>query len=392
MPRVDPTTRRSVGHWVRIKMTWWRLLREDCVASTTRMSPTGFHSRLDLKFYLVVKFLHLSQSSLSCHVHLVTCSFHVHLVTLVAMSILTYYLSKILAKDRDSVTLSYLSKILAKGRDSVMCSCYVHLVTCSFHVHCYNTCQKYFIYLYTMSYDLWISCFCFQTCRMCMKDELVDLPVLGSHQACIMHLFVMFELIMHYLWCLNLLCTICSLGSCTMHYLSCLNLLWSLYYAVCTICAHMWYYGGYIVIWCTPTVVCYCLQLLYCYLYLNCRDLSKNRIKSKKLGLCPLPCVRACTRQTCHASIVCWWPGKPGIRHSYAHGKMQLHGTRYTADSRHIAAHGNGKHTANILWKHTAKNKRQGFRCRVLFAVRKHTVNVLPVSLCCFAVYRRHVA
>jgi hypothetical protein len=32
-----------------------------------------------------------------------------------------------------------------------------------------------------------------------MKEELVDLPVLGSHGACIMHIFVMFELIMHYL-------------------------------------------------------------------------------------------------------------------------------------------------------------------------------------------------
>jgi hypothetical protein len=138
--------------------------------------------------------------------------------------------------------------------------------------------------------------FCFQTCTMCMKDELVDLPVLGSHGACIMHIFVIFEVIMHYLWYFNLLCTICGLGACIMHYLSCLNLLWSLYYALCTIRAHMCYYGSYI-------VVCYCLQLLYCYLYLNCRDSSKYRTKCEKTRALPW----ASTRQRNHmSSAVCW--------------------------------------------------------------------------------------
>jgi hypothetical protein len=210
-----------------------------------------------------------------------------------------------------------------------------------------------------MSYDLWISCFCFQTCRMCMKDELVDLPVLGSHEACIMHIFMTFELIMHYLWCLNLLCTICGLGACIMHYLSCLNLLWSFYYALCTICAHMWYYGGYI-------VVCYCLQLLYGYLYLNCRDSSKYRTKCEKIGA--LPC--ASTRQRNHmSSAVCWhtanmprvnnlcspscWSaanlGCPAHGIEDAHGKMLRHGTRQKrAHGKLGTAHVNGEHMAKM--------------------------------------------
>jgi hypothetical protein len=106
-----------------------------------------------------------------------------------------------------SILIYYLSKILAKGRDSLTFSCHVHLVTCNCHVHSYillikNTC-------YVVYYVIWLVnlMFFFRTCRMCMKDELVDLPVLGSHGTCIMNiwtcyaLFLVMELVLcTYLW------------------------------------------------------------------------------------------------------------------------------------------------------------------------------------------------
>jgi hypothetical protein len=196
--------------------------------------------------------------------------------------------------------------------------------------------------------------FCIWTCRMCMKDELVDLPALGCHvllyyeQWTCYALFVVMEFV---------LCTYCDL----------------LYMYLWSIMLNLWCIVYLFVLWCKYIVVMpLLLALLHIYWYcILCAGIPVNIAKTeKKLGhcrvlahgketICPLPC--ASTRQTCHASIACallgsdlLMTGKSGARHSYAHGKMQHHGPQHTAHPWHTQAHDKAKHTAKLQWRLTA--------------------------------------
>jgi hypothetical protein len=172
--------------------------------------------------------------------------------------------------------------------------------------------------------------FCIQTCRMCMKDELVDLPALGCH-------------VLLYYEHMNLLCTICGHGVWIMH------LLW-----ICDLlCMYLW--SIMLNLWsimhiccCDATAVGIVAYILV--LYFMCRDSSKCRTKWEKTG--PLPC--ASTRQwNLMSYAVCLHTANmPRVDHLWCSGC-------WPDANLGSVAHGIGKHTANWEKAHGKPSTRQ---------------------------------
>jgi hypothetical protein len=180
--------------------------------------------------------------------------------------------------------------------------------------------------LYTMSYDLWISCFCFQTCRMCMKDELVDLSALGWY-------------VLLYYEHINLLCTICGHGACIIHLCTYCDILcmylWSIMHKFMIYCV-------FIVVWCKYVVVMpLMLALMHIYWYsIWCAGILVNSIEKEKMG--PLPC--ASTRQRNQISSVVCFPTTKETRiaslcsweAACQTGRLLCHGAKLRAHDKEV--------------------------------------------------------